>query len=121
MAQERGRRARPQQMRQRQSRPPVKKKKQKNSGMFKFAISLAVFVFACYTVFSMVSLQAELVQVRSQLSERKTAIEQKSAENENLKKLIKSGSEKDLIERMAREKLGYVYAGEEIFQNTEGK
>ncbi len=79
-----------------------------------------VFVLAAYTVFSMVSLQSELSSVRATLSEKKQTLEEKSVENKQLRELLENGSQKELIERAAREKLGYVYAGEEIFENISG-
>lgn len=68
----------------------------------------------------MVSLQSELSAVRATLSEKKQTLEEKSAENKQLRELLENGSQKELIERAAREKLGYVYAGEEIFENISG-
>lgn len=82
--------------------------------------ALAVFALAAYTVFSMISLQAELSSARAKLNEKKQAIEQQSAENDELLELLENGSQKELIERAAREKLGYVYAGEEIYENISG-
>lgn len=82
--------------------------------------ALLVFVLAAYTVFSMISLQTELSAVRTTLSEKKQTLEEKSAENKQLRDLLENGSQKELIERAAREKLGYVYAGEEIFENISG-
>ncbi len=96
------------------------RKKRSNLGRYKAVAALLVFVLAAYTVFSMVSLQSELSAVRATLSEKKQTLEEKSAENKQLRELLENGSQKELIERAAREKLGYVYAGEEIFENISG-
>lgn len=96
------------------------RKKRSNLGRYKAVAALLVFVLAAYTVFSMISLQTELSAVRTTLSEKKQTLEEKSAENKQLRELLENGSQKELIERAAREKLGYVYAGEEIFENISG-
>lgn len=103
---------------QRRTRPA--KKKVKSAGKYKVVLGLAIFAFAAYTMFSMISLQSQLKDTRALLEEKKVAVEQQSAENEQLLALLESGSEQELIERAAREKLGYVYAGEEIFENISG-
>lgn len=90
------------------------------AGKYKVILGAAVFAFAAYTMFSMISLQADLKDARALLEEKRAAVEQQSAENEQLLTLLESGSEQELIERAAREKLGYVYAGEEIFEDISG-
>ena len=103
-----------------QSKRKPAKKRVVIAGKYKAIAALIVFLLASYTVYSMVSLQAELSQAKAQLEEKKAAIEQQTLENEQLLDLLENGSEKDLIERVAREKLGYAYAGEEIFENISG-
>lgn len=103
----------------RRSAKPAKKKVML-AGKYKVILGAAVFAFAAYTMFSMISLQADLKDARALLEEKRAAVEQQSAENEQLLTLLESGSEQELIERAAREKLGYVYAGEEIFEDISG-
>ena len=103
-----------------QSKRKPAKKRVVIAGKYKAVAALVAFLLASYTVYSMISLQAELSQAKAQLEERKAAIEQQTLENEQMIDLLENGSEKDLIERVAREKLGYAYAGEEIFENISG-
>ena len=45
----------------------------------------------------------------------------KQISNEELENLLESGSDIDLIERAARDKLDYVYENEEIYEDSSGK
>jgi cell division protein FtsB len=82
---------------------------------------VALLVFAVYTLYSMIRLQSELISSRAELKEKQQEIVQRQISNEELENLLKSGTEKELIERAARDKLNYVYANEEIYEDISGK
>lgn len=94
------------------------RKKSDRSGLF---FRVALLVFAIYTLYSMISLQSDLVSYRAELKQKKEAKVQQCIANENLKNLLTNGSQKELIEHAAREKLDYVYANEEVYEDISGK
>ena len=68
----------------------------------------------------MISLQSELVEQRKVLSQRQKQISELRVSNEELKSLLKNGSQKELVERAARDKLDFVYINEEIYEDIKG-
>ena len=96
----------------------VQRKKSDKSGLF---FRIALLIFAIYTLYSMISLQSELVSVRAELKQKQEEKAQHHISNENLKNLLTNGSQKELIEHAAREKLDYVYANEEVYEDISGK
>ena len=96
-------------------------KRKKVSGKKSVFFRVALLLFAGYTIYSMIALQSELINSRKLLSEKQELIAQRQITNDELEYLLSSGSEKDLIERAARDKLDYVYANEEVYEDISGK
>ena len=69
----------------------------------------------------MIMLQTELAENKKILAEKQAQISELQVSNEELSELLNNGSQKELIERAAREKLGFVYANEEIYEDISGK
>lgn len=90
----------------------------KNDKRIIFKIS--ILLLAVYLIFSMISLQSQLVEQRKILRERQNQITELKASNEEIKSLLENGSENELIERAAREKLDFVYINEEIYEDIKG-
>lgn len=84
--------------------------------IFKFSI----LALALYLVFSMISLQSDLVEQRKVLKEKQKQISELRVSNDELKSLLKNGSQKELVERAAREKLDFVYSNEEVYLDRKG-
>ena len=66
-------------------------------------------------------LETQLAQSKSVLEQKQALIHEKQISNEQLQDLLENGSEQELIERAAREKLDYVYANEEVYEDLSGK
>lgn len=97
----------------------TKSRKHNNAGkriVFKFSIVLLAF----YLVYSMISLQTQLVDSRKTLVQKQEEISALKVSNAELESLLKNGSHDELVERAAREKLGFVYANEEIYEDIKG-
>lgn len=90
----------------------------KNDKRIIFKIS--ILLLAVYLIFSMISLQSQLVEQRKILKERQNQITELKASNEEIKSLLENGSENELIERAARDKLDFVYINEEIYEDIKG-
>ena len=84
-------------------------------------LRLGIFVFAVFMVLSMGRLQVELVQKKDRLSAAKKQLEATELKIEELQNLLENGEESDFIERVARERLGYVYSDEEVYTDISGK
>ncbi len=92
-----------------------KPKKQKS-----IILRLFIVGVCAYMVFTLSGLwnnlnekKAELTLLYEQLNETENSIEE-------LKILLESDSDKELIEKAARERLGYIYSNEQIFIDVSG-
>ena len=79
-------------------------------------IRLALLVFVVYLMVSMFRLQSQLSDLNKELAGKTASLESINLKNRELKNLLESGSERDMIERAARDRLGYVYRGELVFK-----
>ena len=84
-------------------------------------LRIGIFVFAVFMVVKMGQLQVELVQNRSSLKAAREQLETTELKVQELQNLLENGTESDFIERVARERLGYVYADEEVYTDVAGK
>ncbi len=90
-------------------------KKRKNSILLK----LLLLGFLVYITISLGSLQVEFINSRKELKKIESEKQKVSESIENLTALLE-GDEKDIIERAARDKLGYVYEDEQVFTDLAG-
>lgn len=96
-----------------------RKNKSNNTGkrvVFKVSIVLLSF----YLVYSMISLQTQLIASRKILAQKQQEISEIKVSNDELESLLNNGSHEELVERAARDKLGFVYANEEIYEDIKG-
>lgn len=90
-------------------------------GKKSIVLRLALIVFAVYLIVQMGTLQKQLIDKRAELSALKAEHQSIVLKNQELCELLSSGSENDLIERAARDKLKYVYSDEEVYTDISGK
>lgn len=88
-----------------------RRKKQKHS----FILSLALLLAAGYFVISFVSTQLEIRSKEKEAAAVRAQYEAQLAENERLQAVVDGGDEAEYIERVAREKLGYVMPNEKVY------
>lgn len=84
-------------------------------------LKIALLIFVVYLIYSVSSLQLTLSDKKDQLASLQEEHASLEMKNERLENLIKGGSEGDYIERIARQRLGYAYADEDIFVDASGK
>lgn len=82
---------------------------------------LLLIGISVYMIATLVGLWSTLNDSRKTLNDLEAQALVKQTEIDELKKLLDSGSHSELIERAARERLGYVYSDEEIFIDISGK
>ena len=79
-------------------------------------LRLALLAFAVYLVVQMAMIYAELKDKEQILAQKQTELEAFVLKNEELTNLLRNGSDKEIIERAARDRLGYVYRDEIVFK-----
>lgn len=94
----------------------AKRKKRRKS----IILRLLVLGVAGYMLFTLAGLFSTLREDRQRLKELEAQRDIKLAKVEELKNLLSQGSEEEIIERAARERLGFVYADEEIYIDISG-
>ena len=84
-------------------------------------VRIALLGAMVYLIVANGNLQIELARNQKELSDLYANKETVELKNQELTNLIENGTESDYIERAARDRLGYVYANEEVFTDISGK
>ena len=93
-----------------------RKPKQKRSIILK----LIIVGFCVYMVATLSNLWSTLNKSRAELKELQVYKQTEEKEIEQLKAILNSDSNKQIIEKAARERLGYIYSDEQIFIDISG-
>ncbi|MBO4694110.1 MAG: septum formation initiator family protein [Clostridia bacterium] len=83
-------------------------------------VRLIVLFAASYMVITLIGLYRELSDSQDKLTELKTTLENEQIQIEEYKALLSEGSHADIIEKAARERLGFVYSNEEVYVDISG-
>lgn len=83
-------------------------------------LRLLIVVFCAYMFISLGTLLTELSESREALAEVQTEIDETSSRIDENKNLLENSTEEELIEKAARERLGYVYPNEQVFVDISG-
>jgi len=94
-----------------------KLKKVKKSLLIRLALACA-FVYAAFYI---VSLQMRIGKINAEIDEYNVKIEAQKAENANLQEMLDSEADDEFIERMARERLGYINPDETVYRDVGGR
>ncbi len=88
------------------------KKQRRPGGILITVITLTVFL---YLLVSFVNIQLDIGEKRASLSALTKQYERQIADNDELFTLLNNKDKKALMERIAREKRGYVYPDERVY------
>lgn len=77
--------------------------------------------FTVYIIISLTSLQVQLIGLKRELSSKTARYNELNLEIEEALHLLDSGNETELIEKNARERLGYYYPDEEVHIDISGQ
>ncbi|MBQ0083205.1 MAG: septum formation initiator family protein [Clostridiales bacterium] len=77
------------------------------------------FALAVYIIVSLSILWSELVSKQTELNKLKDLRTQKAGKIASITAML-DGSEKEIIEKAARERLGFVYANEQVYRDKSG-
>jgi len=92
------------------------KKKARRRGVF----SLVLMALCFYFIYTAVSVRFTISRERQTLEILERRIYEQKLVNEELERIVYSDGEKEYIERLAREKLGYAAIDERIFVDLAG-
>ncbi len=81
---------------------------------------LAILGVCIYMIATLTGLWKTLNESRSELVSLQQEYEAKATEIEELKAMLKDDSQAKIIEKAARERLGYVYSDEQVFIDISG-
>ena len=95
----------------------MKKKKGKNKSIL---LRLAILGVCIYMIATLSGLWNTLNESRSELDALNQQYEAEVNDIEELKAMLEEGSEAKIIEKAARERLGYVYPDEQVFIDISG-
>ena len=93
-----------------------RKPKQKRSLILKFLI----FAVCFYMLITLFDLWSTLNDSMTELDTLKLQYQNKQEAIEELKVMLKDESNKQIIEKAARERLGYIYSDEQVFIDISG-
>ena len=94
--------------------------KQKPKCKKSILVRLIVLGVSVYMVATLINLGNRLARDRETLEQYESQRDALQLENEELKALLDSDSHSLIIEKAARERLGYVYSDEEIYIDISG-
>ena len=83
-------------------------------------LRILIVAFCVYMFITIGALVKELSESREALAEVETEIKETSSRIEEDKNLLENSTEEELIEKAARERLGYVYPNEQVFVDISG-
>ena len=80
-------------------------------------LRLLLLIFAVYSIISLFSLQLQLVELKGELDDRTAYLEEANYKIKESLSLLENGTEAELIEKAARERLNLVFPDEQIFED----
>ncbi len=84
-------------------------------------IRLLVIVVSGYMIYTLIGLWNDLNVQEKKLFDLNNELEDKKSDVDDLKNLLENGSEQQIVETAARQRLGFVYSNEEIYVDISGK
>lgn len=99
----------------------VRKEKNKKTGVSGMFLKLTVVAASAYLLVAFVGGQLQVASKQRELEEIQAKTQKISEKNEEISILMNSGDEAAYIERVAREKLGYVMPDEKVFVDISGQ
>lgn len=92
----------------------MKLSKKKKISKTKVLILISIIILLIYTVYSLISVGADIKRKENLSQNLEKQISEQQTKNDDLKDVLNNDIE-EYIERIAREKYGYIKSGEHIF------
>ncbi len=84
-------------------------------------LRILFLIFTIYMIISLTSLQVQLIGLKRELNTKTAHYNEINLEFQEALHLLDSGNETELIEKTARERLGYYYPDEEVHIDISGQ
>ena len=97
---------------------PKKKRRKKQRPLHSLLLAFAFTCLVFYLGITAVETAIRIGDTNEKISAAKTEYEQINKENEDTANLLRNADENDIIERIARERLGYVFPDEKIYYDV---
>ena len=98
------------------------KKRQKRAPLLpRFFLRAGLVLIGGYLVAGLVFNQVDIAAKQKELQDLENQLEQQRQQNDELERVLESGSDQDIIERVARDKLGYAKPNERVFIDVTGQ
>lgn len=94
--------------------------KRKSKPKKSFIVRLIVLAVAAYMTVTLIGLGNRLAEDRAQLASLEQERDSLKLKTDELRELLNSDSHSAIIEKAARERLGFVYSNEEIYIDISG-
>ena len=91
------------------------KQRKKQRPKYSFVLTIALLLAVGYFLISFIGLKLDIREKEKEQTEVHARYEEQLAENERLQAIVDGGDEGAYIERVAREKLGYVMPNEKVY------
>lgn len=97
-------------------------KRQKRAPLLpRFFLRAGLVLIGGYLVAGLVFNQVDIAAKQKELQDLETQLEQQRQQNDELERVLESGSDTEIIERVARDKLGYAKPNERVFIDVTGQ
>ncbi len=96
------------------SKSKAPKRKQSKS----FILTLGIILLVGYFVITIIGLQLNIRERQDVLEQKNAAYEEQIEQNERLQSIVNSEDKSEYLERIAREKLGFIMPGEKVFYDV---
>lgn len=97
-------------------------KKQKHAPLLpRFFLRAGLVLIGGYLVAGLVFNQVDIAAKQKELQDLENQLEQQRQQNDELERVLESGSDQEIIERVARDKLGYAKPNERVFIDVTGQ
>lgn len=97
-------------------------KKQKRAPLLpRFFLRAGLVLIGGYLVAGLVFNQVDIAAKQKELQGLENQLEQQRQQNDELERVLESGSDLEIIERVARDKLGYAKPNERVFIDVTGQ
>ena len=97
-------------------------KRQKRAPLLpRFFLRAGLVLIGGYLVAGLVFNQVDIAAKQKELQDLENQLEQQRQQNDELERVLESGNDQEIIERVARDKLGYAKPNERVFIDVTGQ
>ena len=99
---------------------PLRKAAPQKSGRKSLILRVCIFAFVVYSMVHLIDIQINMASRRRQLVELEQRVEAQRIANRELERQLAQGMDEQYIERIARERLGFIAPNETVYIDISG-